>query len=257
MRRLDADEATLDAQVVAEQLGVGNRMVRGVARRHKHPVHALGSEGVSADHSDERGVDPAGEPHADVGETVLRHVVACRQHEGRVDLVGGLQARRRRDGRQRGGHDRGPVADGDPAQRGPAESRRAAAAADLHVDQADLLGERLRRGGDRAARVQHQRPAVEDQLVLPAHQVHVDHRAAGPLDAPAQHAEALVELADVVGGGVEVHDQTRHRRRPVAPRRRRRSRCPRRWRPPPPRPAMSKSASGVPALKWRCSSKTP
>ena len=51
--------------------------------------------------------------------------------------------------------------------------------ADLDVDDEQVLGELLRPGDDVAGAVEHERRAVEHELVLTADEVHVDDRHAG------------------------------------------------------------------------------
>ena len=62
-------------------------MVARVSRRHRHPVDVVGAERVGGDAGDDRRVDPAGQPDHDVGEPVLRAVVAGPEHEGVVQLT--------------------------------------------------------------------------------------------------------------------------------------------------------------------------
>ena len=62
-------------------------------------------------------------------------------------------------------------------------------------------------GGDFAFAVQGTGSAVEDQFVLAAHRVDIDHRQTAGLDALAQHGVAQGLLGGMEGGGVEHQQQ--------------------------------------------------
>ena len=61
-------------------------------------------------------------------------------------------------------------------------------------------------GNDATAGVQHQRGSVEDQLVLTSHQVGIGDGAPRLRDPLAEDAQALVQLAHVIGRGVQVEN---------------------------------------------------
>ncbi len=86
-RRLDGDDPPVDAEVVGQALGVGDRVVARVARRHEHAVHAVGPERVDRDGGDDRRVDPARQADDHVAEPVLRDVVARAEDERLVHLA--------------------------------------------------------------------------------------------------------------------------------------------------------------------------
>ena len=76
VRRLDRDDHELDAEVVGEAPGVGDRALGGVARRVRDADDVLRAEGVGGDGGDEAGVDAAGDADEHGLEAVLVHVVA-------------------------------------------------------------------------------------------------------------------------------------------------------------------------------------
>ena len=47
--RLYADHASVDAEVGGQLLGVGHRVLAGIARRHQHTVHMVGAQRVDRD----------------------------------------------------------------------------------------------------------------------------------------------------------------------------------------------------------------
>ena len=77
----------VDAERVGQLRGVIVARIAGVARRQGDAVDAVGAERVDRDARDERGVDAAGHPEHDIGETVLLRVVASAEHQRVVDLV--------------------------------------------------------------------------------------------------------------------------------------------------------------------------
>ncbi len=148
----------------------------------------------------EGGVDAPAETHDDLPEAVLPDVVAGPEDEGAVDLLF--------HGLFRG------VTAGDPPVGGggpPSEGN-------LH-DPKPLLEPRSR-GHDGPPAVHHVGAAVEDQVVLPSHLVHVDEGAPGLARPPPEEGLPLLPLPGVEGGGGEVQDEF------GPPRRQRRDRPP-------------------------------
>ena len=143
------------------------------------PGHVLGAEGVDGDGGHQRGVDPTGEPDEHVGEAVLRDVVARAEHERLVDLV--HRREQRLDPRlgaalaqvclahrhlgKRGGAGTAPGVEQPAAECGP----------DVDVDHEEIFLELRRARDETTTFVEEHRRAVEDELVLPADQVHVEH----------------------------------------------------------------------------------
>ena len=175
-------------------------------------MHAVGADGVGRDHRHQRRVDAAREPEHDVGEAVLLDVVARAEHQRLVDLA--LERQRLResrellafvicatrtdlDHRQRGGH------------RSAARIEQPLAEDGQHVEVDDhrVLDELRRARDEHAVAVEHERRAVEDELVLPADLVHVDERARRVGGPRGQHALALAEPVGVVRRRVDVEHE--------------------------------------------------
>ena len=161
---------------------------------------------------------PPESPISDVGEPVLAHVVARAEHERFVDLVHRLERRfdARRDARVGRTAVRRP---GSPAAATPRPDR---------ADRAGACGTRaarrcrrssrsvtncLARAIERSLLVEHERRAVEHQLVLAADEVRVDDRHRRVGRARREHRLALDEPLRVVRRRVEVDDELRAARR--------------------------------------------
>ena len=142
----------------------------------------------------------------------LTHVVARAEHERLVDLAHGRE-QRLDPGRARACSPRWASLTAHLGQRGraraaarieqPATERRT----DVDVDDEEILGELRGAGDEMAALVEQHRRAVEDELVLPADEVHVEHRHRRVGGARREHRLALVDAAGVVGRRVDVDDQ--------------------------------------------------
>ncbi len=184
--RLDRDHGVHDAGAPGQLRGVVHGTGRGVHRRHRDRVHPAGAEGVHGDRGDQRRVDTAGQPQHDRGEPVLADVVAgAGDHRG-VELSGGVQpvSYRGRAGDEGGDgfarqHDAGHRHRGAVARvHRPGRVARCTGR-QVEVDGQQRLGELLGAGECATAGVHHQRPAVEDELVLAADQVDVRERGSG------------------------------------------------------------------------------
>ena len=240
VRRLDGDRAQLDAgrcrRAPRRRCGVPSEEKRlGIDTA----CTCSGAEGVGGDHGDERRVDAAGQPDHDVGEAVLGDVVAGGEHRARRTprRRGRAAASTRAGGAGSGwpatGPEHGRRREGPRRCRGPRGSSRRVRNTGAHVEVDDLHASReLRRAGDEiAVVVDHERGAVEDQLVLAADLVHVDDVAVGVLGAGGDHPLALGVAALEVRRAVGVDDRARRRRPPArrsgrpGSRRPRRSRC--------------------------------
>ena len=197
-----------------ERVGVGDAALAREARRHEHADHVLGPERVDRDRRDQRRVDAAGEPDEHVGEAVLAHVVAGAEHERLVHLV----HRRRAAARSAAASRRSPrrasltaTSGSAPALRPPARVEQAAPerGADVDVDDEQVLLELRGAGDEPAALVEQHRRAVEDELVLPADEVHVEHGHRRVGGAGGEHRLAFVDAARVERRRVDVHDELR------------------------------------------------
>ncbi len=164
-------------------------------------------------HSDDRGVDPAGEPDDDVGEAVLAHVVAGAQHQRLVQLGVGSQFGRDpgrwwgaiAPERCIGDVDQGHLDLGSPAAW--IEQALAVHGLDVHLGDQQFFDELRGTGDERAVGIEHKRTAVEDQLVLAAHLVDIDERTACIRSPRRQHALAIRCLVEVVRRAVDVDVQ--------------------------------------------------
>ena len=180
-------------------------------------MHPLGPERVHADRRRQRGVDAARDPEHDVAEAVLLHVVADTEPEREPHL---LELRLERD--DRAGRDGslcprrrqlhhgyvGPSLAGalelapPHVAQPPADRLRR-----VDVDHEQRLLEAGRPGDHLPLVVEHDRVPVEDELVLPSHQVaegEIRRVVAGARD---QHLLPLLGLADVERRGGDVHEQ--------------------------------------------------
>jgi hypothetical protein len=143
---------------------------------HHDRAHALGTERVDGDGQRQRRIDTSRQADDRAREAVLAEVVTHAENQRLIDL--GFDARRR---------DNGPglwlaVDDVDHRQRF-LELRQLAA--------------------ERSLRVENEGAAVEDQFVLAAGQVGVDHRQAGAGDTLAKDLGTPLAFADVIGRSVE------------------------------------------------------
>ena len=157
-RAFDADGLIRNAQHFGAFGGIVEAFLRGVARRHHHAAHALGSQRIDRHRRGQRRIDAARKPQHDAGKAVLVHVIAQAQHhrviDGRRALLACPALARRAD----------PL--GRPARR--------------HSVTTSLFLPGRQRPGDRAVGIDDQGGAVEDELVLPAHLVEIDERAGAP-----------------------------------------------------------------------------
>ncbi len=175
-------------------------------------MHVRWPQRVGGHHGHQRGIDPSGQPDDDIGEAVLVHIVAGAEHQRGVHLRHRVE--RRRDGRGSGllmGGRR--VADRHhaegPGRHPPSRVEQALAEHRPHieVDHEHVLGEGSGASHELTIRVDDHRGAVEHQLVLTAHLVHVDQRARGVGGAGGQHPHPLRQAAGVVRRRVDVDDE--------------------------------------------------
>ena len=196
-------------EVLGEQLGVALGVLARVARRHRHAVDVLGTERVDGDAGHDRGVDATRQRDHDVVEAVLPAVVAGAEHQRVVELAVGVE-RRRRSSRSRivvhdrfgGDLDRRQQRLGDATAR--VEQPLAVDRRNRHVDDHQVLDELRRPCEQRAFVVEHDRPAVEHQLVLATDLVDVDDRRVRIRCTGRQHPFAFDALARVERRGVDV-----------------------------------------------------
>ena len=173
----------------AEGLGLGEGVLdahgRGVARGHQHRPHPRRAEGVHGEGERERRVDAPREPDDRPGEAVLLHVVPDPRGERPVDAL----------------LDRQGLGD----RPGPQPHRRAG----VDLERMEALHEGGRAQGHRAVGVHGEGGPVEDQLVLPTHEVDVGD--GDPVLPGPAHDDllALGLLPHVVGRGVQVQDEAR------------------------------------------------
>ena len=192
-------------------------------------MHAVGPERTHGDRRGQRRVDPAREPDHDLAEAVLRHVVAQAELERLAHLLQVVERlrrhrphelslllrrlehdlQRRRDRRALAGQGAPPHV----AQPPPDGGRR------IEVDDEQLLDEARRPRDQLAFVVEHDRGAVEDQLVLAADHVAVRDEARVVARPHAQHLLALAVLADVERRGGDVEHDLRAGERQVGRRR--------------------------------------
>ena len=153
--RLDRDHVVAHAERCAPARAASSMAhLRRVARRHHHGVHAIGAERVDGDRERERRIDAARQAEHDAGEAVL--------------------ARRSRARRARARCRRSPPSDG--CRLDAPAAARACRRTQIELDDVEIFLERRRALHDFARRVDHERAAVEHELVLPADHVHVDER---------------------------------------------------------------------------------
>ena len=218
-RRLDRQLEQLHPEVGGQRPRVGLRALGGEGGGHDDAGHALGAERVDGDQRHERRVDPAREAEDDALEAVLLDVVAHPERERRVDLRYGREQRREvaADPLHRWALGALELAELAYLRQRPAHGRAQPRVAQarghrrLQVDvgEHEPLGELRPAREHRALVVDHQRVAVEHELVLAADEVAEGDRAEVVARALDDHALALEALARVVGRGREVDDQRR------------------------------------------------
>ena len=217
-RRRDRQLEQLDAEVRGEQRARPPASLRGVRRGHRSRTVTRSAPSAStAMQRDERRVDPAREAEHDVLEAVLGDVVA--QCRGRAPR---RPRRRRRSSGATGPPGSPPIgraaSASAPRSAAPAPSRDGAAWRVSRRRAAPAASSRRRRPAaprrtararaiDLAVVVDHERVAVEDELVLAADERAEGDRAAVVARALGEHLLALEPLAGVVGRGGDVDDQ--------------------------------------------------
>ena len=211
---LDGDRAQLDAERVGQPRRVGVGVVGREAARHRHGVHVLGAEGVGGDGGDERRVDPTREPEHDIGEAVLRDVVAGGEHERVVDLGDAVEQRddlgpmvRLGVGGHGAGHGTSTASAAAVSRPRGSSSRVRNTGRTSRSTMRTVLAELGHPGDQLALVVDDERRAVEDQLVLPADLVDVDDVAVGVLGPGGDHPLPLALPAREVGRAVGDHDE--------------------------------------------------
>ena len=154
-------------------------MGAGVGRGHHQCVHALGSERVGRDGGRECGVDAARQADQHRGKAGLVHIIAQAEHHRLVDRF-------------------------DVAELGRDPGRQAfpALLPAAELDRRDFLAERGELGLERAIGAQHERAAVEDQLVLAADLVDIDEGQAALDHAMDAQLHTHVGLAHFIGRAV-------------------------------------------------------
>ncbi len=155
-------------------------MLGGIRPRHADPGDVLAAHRIDGDHRRQRGVNAAAQSDQDLRKTAFVDVVARAQHQR---LVGGF------------------VLIG--------EILVTVAAPRIGVAQHQVLFKGPRAGDDFARMIHGEAGAVEDQLVVAAHLVHVHHGLfiaprRGPVDIPPDGA-----LLQVVGRGVDAEEHLR------------------------------------------------
>jgi hypothetical protein len=166
----------------------------------------------------ERGIDPSGQAHHDVGEPVLLDVVTQSHQQRGIDLgdagqrlgdrpperrwtVGGRGRRDRREHRHPG---MGTAIDG--AVPGIAQTNATrGGGVDGRDDQ--LFAELLAPGQDAALVIDHERMAVEHELILPPDEIAEGDCGDVVTRTLDQHPFALGALTDVIRGGRDVDQQ--------------------------------------------------
>ena len=198
-------------RLAASARRVGDTVIAGVARRHEHTDDVLGAERVDGNRRDQGRVDAARQTHEHLRETVLTHVVTRPEHERFVDLA--HRCERRLDTRGDPFVEWMRVAHRDHRKCGrvDAPSRIALTLVERgsHVDIEDQqVGNELLGASDQhALLVEHERCAVEDELVLAADEVRVDDGDRSVGRPGRQHGFAFGEALRVIRRRVEVDDQ--------------------------------------------------
>ncbi len=182
------------------------------------PDHSLAPERVHRDRRRQRRVDAAREPDHHAPEAVLPNVVAGPGHESRIHLGVPIEEHRR-PRRQLRPRPLGQRREDNPAHgRGGASlllppprvaEPRAERCVEVKVGDHQVLLERPAERDAVPRGVEDHRLAVEDQLVLPAHQVH-ERQVPDVIGCSGrQHLLAEAHLADVVGRRVDRDHQLR------------------------------------------------
>ena len=210
--RLDRHDRPVQPLPAGEVLGVGDGVVGRPLAGHPDHVHPVGAEGVAGDRRDERRVDPARQTQHHRAEAVLDvvahggdqrppHLGLVLERDG--DAGHDRLVRRQRCARQHHAVDRHARAVAGVDRAGAVVARRC----QVEVDDHEALLPQRRPGEDGAVGADHQRVAVEDELVLPADAVHVDERRTGLRGPPRRERSAQVVLAALVGRAVDAHDE--------------------------------------------------
>ena len=184
----------LDVQVAGERLRVEQAALGRESRWHGHAHHVIAAQRVHGQSRDEAGVDAAGQRDERLAEPALAHVVAGAQHQRRVHLAIAFVPRAFASGYRR--------------ELRAGRSRRPICAQGEVRDEEVLLELRAPRDGV-AVRPEHQARAVEHQLVLSAHEVHVGRVNAVARRQARHQALALPQLFGVVGRAVDGDDEPR------------------------------------------------
>ena len=174
--RHDRDLVVAHAQAFGHLARVEPRDVSRVGRRHHHAAHLVGAERVDRDGEHERRIDAAGQADDDARKAVLADVVAHPRDE------------------------RGP---GLPLDLGDGGDLAPKAAVGRQFNDASRFLEHRRTRRDTALGVDRERPAVEHDLVLAAHEVAVEQRHGSRARALGHALFALGELAEMKRRGVE------------------------------------------------------
>ena len=226
---LDRDLPEIGAEVRAHLAGVVARPLGGEAGRHRDRVDVLGTQRVGGDSGRQRRVDAAGDADHDVGEAVLRDVVAETEPEaephllesgrerchGRSDRLVDVARRGEPDRRSRGGL-RPRALELAPAHVAEPPSDRLGR---VDVDDQQRLLESRRAGDDLALVVEDDRVPVEDELVLPPDEV-AERDVARVVPCPRdEHLLAVLRLAHEERRGREVDEHRGARERKVGRRR--------------------------------------
>ncbi len=211
--RSDRHGVEVEAGPTGELGRIGLGVVGRPLARVGDAEDVLRTQRVARDGTDERRVDAAGQPHQHGPEPVLAHVVPQAEDEGVVDLGEVLERRRdrgrhgvvRRD-RLRREH---RPAYGEPGEVPVGVGHRLGRGRQVEVDDEQLGHELLRPGHQLPGRVDHDRVAVEDQLVLTSEQVDVGQGADALAGSSRAQLEPHVVLVALVGRAVRDDEQAR------------------------------------------------
>ncbi len=184
--RVDRDHLVADAERTREVFRVAQTVLRRIPRRHRHAGHLRGSERGGGEGGGHGGVDPARESQDHTGKPALSHIVAKAQRE----RLEGFFLRTGADLGERAG-----------------DGHRAAARIDV-VDEKVLL-EIATADDERPGGIEPERVAVEDELVVSAHLVHVVQRPAILRGLLPDHVAAQRRLADREGARRDVQQDRR------------------------------------------------
>ncbi len=193
----------------ARSLRVALGVIARIARRHRHTMDVIGTEGIDGDAGDDGRVDATRQRDHDVVETVLGAVVACAEHQCVVQLAIRVERLGDRDRCWRLVDDRSVADDhgreqrvGHPASR--IEQPLAVHRRHRHVDHEQILDELRCPRQQGALVVEHDRTTVEHQLVLATDLVDVHDRRVRVGRPCRQHPLALGALAGVERRRVDV-----------------------------------------------------